>query len=149
MVDQRMIHRLAAIGALVSAAAFIALVAVQPNRHPLPRAMWDQLWHSETEEWVVWAIIACLSLVLAFAIHRGAWLKSALLVSLIAVPTIYVAGHIAMQAASTGTHEYWRTLADFGVFRWLLAPWYAAHAATVFWASIGVWLTTFGNSVKR
>lgn len=148
MVDQRTIHRLAATGALLSAVAFTAWVAVQPNRPTMPRAMWVQVQNSETSEWFVWAVLVGLSIGYAMAVRRDYRLKDALLIALISLSTLYVAGHIAFLALTDETHEYWKYLTDFGVFRWLLAPWYAGYATTCFLASIGVWAATSGRLRK-
>ena len=148
MVDQRKTHRLAAVGALVSAVVFIALVAVQPNRHSMPRAIWVQVRNSETSDWLVWAVLVGLSLAYAVAIRRGYRLKDAILIALLFLCTIHVAGHIAFLTLTDETHEYWKYLTDFSVFRWLLAPWYAGYATTCFLASIGVWIATSGSLRK-
>lgn len=139
---RRTIHRLSAIGSLMWAAAFFALLAVQPNRH----AGWQHLLLGQPSAWIVWAILAAIGLDCFVNPDRSRRARDAIAVSLASVSIGYVAGHIALKVIVDSTGEYWSYLTDFGVFRWLLAPWYAAYAMTLLIGCIGMWIATGGGS---
>lgn len=146
MVDQRTMHRSAAIGTAVCGAAFLVFVAVQPNRNPFPRAAWDQLANSTVSERVVWTVLVAISLAALVVKRRSDRAKNVLTVILLAVAVGSVVGHIALLALSQETPEYWIYLTDFGVFRWLLAPWYAGYSITLMIGCIGVWIALADQS---